>query len=63
MSEIQTLKDLLDLYLATTRMEINLGKSAQYSYGLNDNLSARIERIFSFKHLDLVVVSNTHASS
>jgi hypothetical protein len=50
--ESQNLKEILDLYFVATGMEINMGKSALYTYGLNDSLSTRIERIFSFQHLD-----------
>jgi hypothetical protein len=31
--ENQTLKEILDLYLTATRMEINLGKSYLYTFG------------------------------
>jgi hypothetical protein len=49
--EEKSLKDLLDLFFTTFKMEINLNNSNLYSYGIEDSLFARIDQIFQFQHL------------
>jgi hypothetical protein len=46
------LKDLLVLFCTTTRMEINHNKSTSLSIGLDDAISARMDMIFNFQHLE-----------